>query len=123
MSKTSSDFDFRRSVSYDNEAKRAFHSRARRQLKHLANALGLAPGAYDLRSNQGGIAVSGEITLHADYIYVQACQPATGHDTGIMFRTCQGRKDYHGGSNHFASLDLLNRPEDLARRIKEICRV
>jgi hypothetical protein len=57
MSKTSSDFNFRRSVSYDNEAKRAFHSRARRQLKHLANALGLAPGAYELRSNQGGIAV------------------------------------------------------------------
>ena len=123
MPKTFSNFDFRRPVSYDNKAKRAFHSRALRQLKHLANALGLEPGAYDLRSNPGGIAVSGEVTLHGDHVYVQACQPVTGHDTGVMFRACEGRKDYHGGPNHFASLDLLNRPEDLARRIKEACRV
>jgi hypothetical protein len=69
------------------------------------------------------IAVSGEATLHADQLYVQACQPATGHETGILFRTCQGRKDYHGGPNNFASLEFLNRPEDLARRIKEACRL
>src|SRR6266852_6387164 len=69
------------------------------------------------------IAVSGEATLHADHVYVQACQPATGHDTGLMFRTCRGRKDYYGGPNNFASLDLLNRPEDLARRIEEVCRI
>jgi len=69
------------------------------------------------------IAVSGEVTMHADHVYVQACQPATGHDTGLMFRTCQGRKDYHGGPNNFASLDLLNRPDELARRIREACRV
>jgi hypothetical protein len=123
MSKMPSTFDFRRSVSYDATGKRAFHARTQRQLKQLANALGLAPGAFDLRSIQGGIAVSGEVTLHADRLYVQACQPATDHDTGVLFRTCQGRKDYHGGPNNFASLDLLNQPEDLARRIKEVCRV
>jgi hypothetical protein len=104
-------------------SKRAFHNHARRRLKQLADALGLVPGSFDLRSNPGGIAVSGEATLHADHLYVQACQPATGHDTGILFRTCQGRKDYHGGPNNFASLDLLNRPQDLARRITEACRV
>jgi len=123
MSKTSQDFDFRKPVAYDAEAKRAFHSRARRQLKQLAEALGLPPGSYDLRSNPGGIAVSGEATLHADLLYVQACQPATGHDSGILFRSCRGRKDYCGGPNNFASLDLLNRPEELARRIKEVCHV
>jgi hypothetical protein len=120
MSKTSHAFDFTRPVAYDG-AKRAFHSHARRQLKQLANALGLAPGSYDLRSNQGGIAVSGEVTLHADRLYVQACQPATGHDSGILFRTCQDRKDYHGGPNNFASLDFLNRPAELAHRIEEVC--
>ncbi len=119
MSKSSS-FDFRTPVAYDAAAKRAFHAGARRQLKRLAIALGLAPGSYDLRSNQGGIAVSGEITLHTDHVYIQACQPATGHDTGILFRTCKGRKDYYGGRNHFASLDLLNRPEALAVRIREL---
>ena len=123
MPKTPSNFDFRKPVSYDNAAKRVFHSHARRQLKGLAAALGLPPQSYDLRSNAGGIAVSGEATLHADHLYVQASQPPTGQDTGILFRTCQGRKDYHGGPNNFASLDLLNRPKDLARRISEACRV
>lgn len=122
-SSTAAGFDFRKSVSYDPDRKRLFHSRTRRQLRQLATALGLASGAYDLRSNQGGIAVSGEVTLHADRLYVQACQPATGHDTGILFRACEGRKDYVGGRNNFASLDLLDRPNELARRIREACHV
>jgi len=57
MPKTPSNFDFRKPVSYDNAAKRVFHSHARRQLKGLAAALGLPPQSYDLRSNAGGIAV------------------------------------------------------------------
>jgi len=112
-------FDFRKRVAYDDEAKRLFHSRARRQLLALAAALGLQPGDYDLRSNAGGIAVSGEATLHADRLYVQASQPATGHDTGILFRSCEGRRDHVGGRNHFASLDLLHRPHALARLIRK----
>lgn len=111
-------FDFRKRVAYDPDAKRLFHTCAKRQLRSLAAALGLVPGAYDLRANQGGIAVSGEITLHTDHLYVQACQPATGYDTGIMFRTCESRTDYTGGRNHFASLNLLSNPELLARRIR-----
>jgi hypothetical protein len=120
MSRTSTiaGFDFRQRVSYDPEPKRLFHRHARRQLLALAAALGFAPCAFDLRSNEGGIAVSGEITLHADRLYVQASQPATGSDTGILFRSCEGRRDYTGGVNNFASLDLLHRPAALARRIK-----
>lgn len=124
MSRTSrAAFDFRNAVAYDPGRKRLFHSRARSQLRRLATALGLEPGGYDLRSNHGGIAVSGEVILHADRLYVQACQPATGHDTGILFRACKERKDYVGGPNNFASLDLLNRPDELARRIREVCHV
>jgi hypothetical protein len=55
---TAARFDFRKRVSYDPEAKRLFHTQARRQLLRLAAALGLAPCAFDLRSNEGGIAVS-----------------------------------------------------------------
>ena len=106
-------FDFRKSVAYDAEAKCRFHREARRRLLELAGALGLEPGDYDLRSNAGGIAVSGEATLHGDRLYVQASQPATRADTGILFRTCEGRRDYTGGHNNFASLDLLHRPEEL----------
>jgi hypothetical protein len=121
MPKTSQAFDFRKPVAYNLEAKRAFHSRARRQLKLLAGALGLAPDSFDIRYNLGGIGVSGEVTMHAAHLYVQACQPATGHDSGVLFRIFRGRKDYHGGPNNFASLDLLNRPKELARRIKQVC--
>jgi hypothetical protein len=63
MPKTSPNFDFPKPVAYDGEAKRAFHKHARRRLKQLADALGLAPQNYDLRSNAGGIAVSGEVTI------------------------------------------------------------
>jgi hypothetical protein len=119
MPRTSSPrFDFRKRVSYDPDAKRLFHGQARRRLLELAAALGLTPGAYDLRSNQGGIAVSGEVTLHADRLYVQVSQPATRADTGILFRSCEGRRDYVGGRNNFASLDLLHRPEELACLIR-----
>ena len=123
MSRTSNAFDFRKSVAYDAEAKRLFHSRARFQLRRVATALRLESGTYDLRSNQGGIAVSGEITLHGDHLYVQVSQSAMGYHSGILFRTCEGRKDYVGGPNNFASLDLLNRPDELARWIREVCRV
>jgi hypothetical protein len=116
-----STFDFRRPVAYDAGRKRVFHSRTRSQLRRLGAALSLEPGSYDLRSNYGGMAVSGEAILHTDHLYVQASQPVTGHDTGILFRPCKGRNDYVGGPNNFASLDLLNRPDELSRRIREAC--
>ena len=119
MPRTSSArFDFRKRVAYDPDAKRLFHSQERRRLLELAAALSLDAGAYDLRSNQGGIAVSGEVTLHSDRLYVQVSQPATRADTGILFRSCEGRRDYVGGRNNFASLDLLHRPEELAYLIR-----
>ena len=123
MSKTFNAFDFRKPVAYDAEAKRLFHSRAKSQLRWIATALGLEPGSHDLRSNQAGIAVSGEITLHGDRLYVQVSQSAMGYHSGILFRTCKGRKDYVGGPNNFASLDLLNRPGELAHWIREVCHV
>ncbi len=118
MSRPSARFDFRKRFAYDPEGKRLFHTHARRQLLALAAALELGDGDYDLRSNKAGIAVSGEITLHADRLYVQVSQPTTGSDTGILFRSCEGRRDYVGGVNNFASLDLLHRPDELAGRIK-----
>jgi hypothetical protein len=57
MSRTTTQFDFRKRVAYDPEAKRLFHSHAQRRLKALAAALGLAADQYDLRSNEAGPAV------------------------------------------------------------------
>jgi len=103
---------------YDPEVKQRFHTAARARLRRLATTLRFPLGSFDLRSNLGGIAVSGEITLHHDDVYIQVCQPASGADSGILIRACQGRRDYTGGRNHLASLDLLHRRAELARCIK-----
>jgi hypothetical protein len=95
-----------------------FHGQARSRLQLLAAALGLRDSDYDVLSNEGGIAVSGEAILHAARLYVQASQSSMGCDAGIMFRSCDGRQDYVGGHNHFAPLDLLNHPDALAALIR-----
>ncbi|HEX3861103.1 MAG TPA: hypothetical protein VHY35_05370 [Stellaceae bacterium] len=110
-------FDFRERVAYNHERKQLFHRQAKRQLRVLATALRLQRGDYDLCSNTAGIAVSGEVTLHGDHLYVQVSQPATGSDTGVLFRSCTGRRDYVGGRNHFAGLDMLHAPNELAALI------
>ena len=75
---------------YDSIQKRSFHITGMKRLRILAKALTFAPKSYDLRSNCGGIAVSGEVTLHHEQLYVQISQPATHADTGILIRTRKG---------------------------------
>lgn len=53
-------------------------------------------------------------------VYVQICQPATRSDTGILIRTCAGRRDYTGGRNHFESLVLLDDIPALAARVRAV---
>ena len=123
---------------YDEDQKRRFHTTARVRLRQLAAALRLPAGSFDLRSNKGGIAVSGEVTLHHERIYVQVSQPAFGGDSGILIRTCHGRRDYvgeaslgprlaervgegsGGGPNHFVSLTTLDDIDALADRVRRI---
>jgi hypothetical protein len=105
---------------YNPEIKQRFHAAARGRLRRLATALGFPPGSLDLRSNPGGIAVSGEITLHHDDVYVQVCQRSIGADSGILIRTCQGRRDYTGGRNHFAPLRLLDDEAALVVRVRAV---
>lgn len=111
-------FSWEKPTAYNEVLKQHFHTRARRSLKALAVALGLQPGEYDLRSNKAGIAVSGEITLHADWVYVSVTQGHLGNDRGVMFRTVKSRKDYSGGTNHFAPLRQLDTPHRLAEIIE-----
>ena len=112
--------DWYASCSYEPERKRRFHAAAQARLRQLARTLSVAPGAFDLRSNHGGIAVSGEITLHHDDIYIQVCQPATRADTGILIRTCKDRRDYYGGPTRFAPLWLLDDLPALAARVRAV---
>ena len=103
---------------YAPDQKRRFHSTARARLRQLAVAMRWPAGSYDLRSNQGGVAVSGEVTLHHEAVYVQVSQPVTGWETGILIRTCRGRRDYTGGPNRFAPLSLLDDVPALAERVR-----
>ena len=94
-------------LGYNEKAKAAFHREAKAVLKKVAKSLGLNPGDYDLRSNKAGIAVSGEVTLHTDKLYVQVSQGVMGRGGEVLFRSCEGRKDYTGGQNRFASAGEL----------------
>jgi hypothetical protein len=105
---------------YAPEQKRRFHATARARLRKLAAALDFAPVSYDLRTNEAGIAVSGEITLHHEHVYIQVSQPFTGCDSGILIRTCEGRRDYTGGRNHLAPLSLLDDVPALACRVRAV---
>jgi hypothetical protein len=105
---------------YNSEIKQRFHREARLRLRRLAKALGFPSGRFNLRSDLRGIAVSGEITLHHDDVYVQVCQPATGWDSGILIRTCEGRHDFTGGRNHYAPLRLLDDEAALAALVRGV---
>lgn len=112
-----SGFDWTTPTDYDESRKKSFHRIARRQLKALAAYCGLAPSSYDLRSNMGGIAVSGDTTLHHEEVYISVSQDRIGGSCGILIRSCKGRKDYAGGPNHFARLDLLDDIPHLADQV------
>jgi len=106
-------------ASYDHIAKREFHRVAAKLLQQLKRELNGIYGDGKVRHNQGGIAVSGEITLHLDCLYVQVSQFAfSGPDNGVMFRSCNGQKDYTGGANNFATFTDLVEPAKLARIIQ-----
>jgi hypothetical protein len=123
MPALSSPFDFQKPAAYCRSAKRAFHGAACRQLRCLADALDLPPGAYSIRRRRGRMGRSGEIVLHAALVYVRVSQPAAGNDIGVMFRSCEGKGFAPGRGENFASLDLLNQPDALANRIREMCRI
>ena len=104
-------------IYHDEPAKKQFHADGRKAMKRLAEALRLADGSYEVRSNLGGPAVSGEITLHGEELYVQLSLGCMGPGNEVMFRRCEGRKDYRGGANHWASVRELVTPDRFAERL------
>jgi hypothetical protein len=94
-----------KSFSYNDTNKDQLHRAGKKALKALAAKLELPEGSFEVRSNKGGIAVSGEVTLHSDNLYVQISESFNGRGLQVMFRTCKGRKDYSGGQNNFADID------------------
>lgn len=103
------------------EKKQAFYATGRRFLKELARELRLPIGSFDVRSNLAGIAVSGEVTLHGERLYVQLSESAVcGAGISALYRSCKGRHDYTGGVNHFVRMDELHEPGRLQRWLEEL---
>ena len=84
--------------------KEKMHKAARSFLRALAKELELPD--YSIRTNLGGIAVSGESTLHAERIYIQIFQSWNSGYLSILIRECNGLKDYVGGVNHYHSFHI-----------------
>lgn len=85
-----------------------FHRDAKAYLRLLAAHLGLGEGSYDIRSNKAGPASLGEVTLHSETFYLQL---GGLFPDSILYRACQGRKDYTGGRNRFMLYASLEDPE------------
>jgi hypothetical protein len=113
-------FPWGKPCAYDEAHKHAFHREAAKRLRRLAKIMNFDRNNFELRANKAGIPVSGEITLHHEHVYLQVAQSCMGPASGIMFRTCNGRKDFTGGPNHFAPLCLLDDLPELARRIAKL---
>ena len=82
------------------DSKEQFHKDAKKLLRSINKELGLNA---DIRSNKAGIASLGEVTLHSDSIYVQL---GGLYPDQALVRTCEGKKDYCGGENHWSSTDI-----------------
>lgn len=81
---------------YDSVHKAEFKRLSRKLLREVAKQLDLTKETYDIRWNEGGIAVSGDATLHHDKFYVMFNLDLCDW---VLVRTCNGRKDYTGGPN------------------------
>jgi hypothetical protein len=97
-----------------------FHQKGRAALRALAKELWLPSKSFDIRSSPGGVAVSGEIILHGESVYIQISQPATGADSGVLIRSCSARRDYEGGRNTSCPCRCLDEPAALAGNVQAV---
>lgn len=104
---------------YNEEGKMKFHRAVTKTLKAVAVALGLEDSEYSIRSNKGGIAVSGEITLHADFLYVQVSKSVMRSGATILVRACNGQKDYSGLQNNYARAEDIVDPARFVEFLKK----
>ena len=98
--------------------KQEYRNLGRRILKDIAERMGLTKGQYDIRWNPGGIACSGDSTLHTDKVYVAL------HDNcgsgWFYWRTVKGRKDYSGGANQIIRWDNFRTVADVDKLVARL---
>lgn len=116
------------SFGYHPQNKSVFLHNTARLAERIAQDLELAPGSYDIRTNRGGIAVSGDVHLQSNSLYVSFT--ADSEFCGakrFMFRRCRSRKDYVGLQNRWVDwMDLATAGgynaalEDMRRTMAEV---
>jgi hypothetical protein len=102
-------------ASYNEELKDEFRWLGRRILNYIAQEMGLEKGTYEIRWNPGGIACSGDHTLHTERAYLDLSD-----NTGsgwFFYRTCKGRKDYGGGQNQIVTWERFIAPGGIEKLI------
>ena len=103
-------------LGYDSVRKHALHAEAVRLLRQLGKALSLPRTEFEVRWNEGEIAVSGEASLYTDRVWVQVCQSV--YRLGdVMFRATTERGSCGHGQNHWARATQLADPVNLAEHI------
>lgn len=109
--------NWRKPCSYNPEQKIIFHRGAKCRLRLLAKQLNFDKQDYEIRSNQGGIAVSGEVILHHENVYIHVSLGSLG----ILIRQCDGRKDFTGGPNTWLPLHELD--SDLTKLVAHVKKI
>jgi hypothetical protein len=90
------------------DQKEAFHKKWKKILRQIATKdLGLVKGAFDVRSCKGGPAITGEVILHTDTVYVQVCEGFSGEGLQCMYRSCVGRASHRHGPNRWMPATML----------------
>lgn len=93
---------------YDADRKTEYKKVSMAVLRKLAKMLCLQKGTFKVSFCRGGAAVWGEAILHSNSVYIQIFTNFSGGESCVLYRTCEGQKDYCGGPNQFLTLDDLN---------------
>lgn len=86
-----------------------FHRKYEIVLRYIVRAMGLQEDQYDIE-HIPGVTGYGVVSLHTDHIYVMMGGWSWSMDN-FQYRACNGRKDYLGGENMYASIKDLKHPE------------
>lgn len=97
-------FDYNFQPEYNYEGKKEFQRKSLSAIREVAQELGLRTVKPYVRYNPGGIAVSGEITLHdmlTDNVGVYIQISMLFGKLSVMYRKVKSLKDFTGDHNRY----------------------
>lgn len=100
--------------------KEEFLSLCRSYSKMLVKELGLTSEQYRISTNRAGIAVSGDVHLHTDTLYVAFEQTCLGPDWGFMYRSVANCKDFTGGYNRWMKWENLINVKEVVKTFQNV---